>query len=337
MNDLRAGFLAEARDNLASIETACAALEREAADPEAMRAALRLLHSLKGTCGFFALDALEMAAHATETLLCELRDRRRRATPATFDAVFAGLDDIRNCLADPDTAAGDHGAAWTAPRGLPGFATRAPVWRVWRLLPALAQDLSRRLRKPIGLHFEGADVEADRRTLHALRAPLIHLVRNAADHGLERPEEREWLGKPSVGAIRLSARHDGRRIVLAVADDGRGIQVQQVRRKIVERSMASTAEAAALPDRAVLAYLFRPGFSTAAAISAVSGHGIGLDVVRTTLEEIGGTVTLDSTPGRGTRATLSLPDEAGTAPTMRPRAFTAARNAGDDPIPANAP
>jgi chemotaxis protein histidine kinase CheA len=335
MNDLRAEFLAEARDNLASIEAACAALERQATDQEALRLALRLLHSIKGTCGFFALDALETAAHATETLLCELRDRRRRATPATFDAVFAGLDEIRSCLADSDT--GGEDTAWTAPRGLPGFATRAPVWRVWRLLPALVQDLSRRLHKPIALQFEGADLEADRRTLHALRAPLIHLVRNAADHGLERPEEREWLGKPAVGTIRLAARHDGGRTVLEVADDGRGIQVQQVRRKIIERGLVSTVEAAALPDRAVLAYLFRPGFSTAAAVSAVSGHGIGLDVVRAAREEIGGTVALDAMPGRGTRATLNLPaDEAGAGPATPLRAFAAARNAGDDVILASA-
>lgn len=333
MNDLRAEFLTEACDSLAAIEAACATLERDATDQDAMRPALRMLHSIKGTCGFLGLDALETAAHTAETLLCDVRDRRRRATPATFDAVFAGLDEIRNCLAN---AAPADENAWTGPRGLPGFATRAPVWRVWRLLPALAQDLSRRLRKPISLEFDGAEVEADRRTLHVLRAPLIHLVRNAADHGLERPEEREWLGKPATGTIRLSARRDGGRIVLEVADDGRGIQVQQIRRKIVERGMASTAEAAALPDRAVFAYLFRPGFSTAAAISTVSGHGIGLDVVRATLEEVGGAVTLDSAPGRGTRARLSLPEIADTNIPARQRPAAAARNAGGETIRARA-
>lgn len=329
MNDIRAEFLAEARDNLTAIETACATLERDGADQEALGSALRLLHSIKGTCGFFALDALETAAHATETLLCELRDGRRRVTPATFDAVFAGLDEIRRCLAEGD------GPVWTGPRGLPDFAARAPVWRVWRPLPSLAQDLSRRLHKPIGLHFDGAEVEADRRTLNALRAPLIHLVRNAADHGLERPEERESLGKPVVGAIRLSARRDGGRIVLEVADDGRGIQVQRVRRRIVERGMASTAEAATLTHRAVLAHLFRPGFSTVDAISAVSGHGIGLDVVRAALEEIGGTVTLDSTPGQGTRAILCLPvAEDGAGMAGHPGIFAAAMGVGDRTAPA---
>lgn len=326
MDDLRADFLVEARDNLASIEIACAALERDAADQDALRSALRLLHSIKGTCGFFALGTLETAAHAAEELLCAVRDGRRRATGATFDAVFAGLDDIRDCLADPDAdIAADDGisARVAVPRDLPGFAARAPVWRIWRLLPALTHDLSRRLRKPIRLDFEDADVTIDRRVLHVLRAPLVHLVRNAADHGLERPQERERLGKPPVGAIQLSARRGGGRIVLEVADDGRGIQAQQVRRKIVERGMASAAEAAALPGRAVLGYLFRPGFSTATTVSAVSGHGIGLDAVHAALKEIDGTVTLDSAPGHGTRVSLSLPDEAASDPVTHPQAFAA--------------
>lgn len=300
MDELRRTFLAEARDSLIDVEQACAALARQAEAPDApLRRALRQLHSLRGTCGFFGLAALEAATREVEALLCAVRDRRRRADRATLDSVLDGIGRIHACL--PDPPAPESGAA---------PAPRAPLHDICRLLPALVRDLAGRLDKVIELRVTGSEIELDRRALDTLRAPLIQLVRNATDHSLEGAEERCRFGKPETGMLQLAIHREPGQVVLTLSDDGRGLQIAKVRRRIVELGLISMTEAAALSEAEVLDYLFRPGFSTAPAAGAVSGHGIGLDLARAALAEIGGTIALASVPGAGSRVVLTVPDDA---------------------------
>ncbi|MFC7610829.1 chemotaxis protein CheA [Teichococcus aestuarii] len=143
--------------------------------------------------------------------------------------------------------------------------------------------------------------------LELIRDPLTHMVRNCADHGLEGPEERRRAGKPEAGRILLSARQEGGRILIQIADDGRGLDLDRVRRRALERGLVTEAALAGMDDADVARFVFRPGFSTAEAVTAVSGRGVGMDVVRTNIERIGGSVDLRSSAGRGTTLTIRIP------------------------------
>jgi two-component system, chemotaxis family, sensor histidine kinase and response regulator WspE len=153
----------------------------------------------------------------------------------------------------------------------------------------------------------GESVGVDRDILEKLEAPLNHLLRNAVDHGIESPAERAAAGKPEVGTIRIEARHWAGVLTVVVADDGRGVDVEEVRRRIVERGMASESEARALEAPALLDQVFAPGFSTAAEVTEISGRGVGLDVVRSAAQEVGGSARIHSVPGRGASFHLQLP------------------------------
>jgi two-component system, chemotaxis family, sensor kinase CheA len=182
-----------------------------------------------------------------------------------------------------------------------------PIGQAWNTLSRLVRDLSRETGKPMTLVMAGQDTELDRQVLELIRAPLTHMVRNSADHGLEFPEIRQARGKPRVGAITLNARHEAGQIVIEVGDDGDGLPLERIRAQALASGLASEAELAAMPDRQILMFIFRAGFSTAAAVTAVSGRGVGMDVVRANVERIGGTIDLQSWPGRGTTFTIRVP------------------------------
>ncbi len=182
-----------------------------------------------------------------------------------------------------------------------------PVSAAWSKLPRLVRDLAGELGKRIDLTMTGGDTELDRQVLELIRDPLTHMVRNCADHGLERPEVRRAAGKPETGRILLNARHEGGRIVIEITDDGRGIDLARVRARAVERGLATDAEVAAMRDEEVARFIFRAGFSTAEAVTSVSGRGVGMDVVRSNIERIGGTVDLQSEMGRGTTVAIRIP------------------------------
>jgi two-component system chemotaxis sensor kinase CheA len=182
-----------------------------------------------------------------------------------------------------------------------------PVGNLFGKFPRMVRDLARQLGKRIELEVLGTEVELDKTILEALSDPLTHLVRNACDHGIEPAAQRRQAGKPEEGRIVLSARHLGGRIAIEVRDDGRGIDAAAVRRKALEQGLRSPAELARLGDREVLALILLPGFSTAREVTDVSGRGVGMDVVKTNLDQLGGTLEIDSAPGRGTTFTLHLP------------------------------
>lgn len=182
-----------------------------------------------------------------------------------------------------------------------------PVSHVFSRFPRLVRDLARGLGKRVRLDLEGQETELDKSLLEAIRDPLTHAVRNAIDHGIEPPEKRAVLGKLAEGVVRLRAYHEGSHVMVEVQDDGSGMDIERIREKAVERQLVPPARAEQMSDREILQLIFLPGFSTAAAVTNVSGRGVGMDVVRTNVEKIGGKVEVDSRPGEGTILRLRIP------------------------------
>jgi two-component system chemotaxis sensor kinase CheA len=171
----------------------------------------------------------------------------------------------------------------------------------------LVRDLSRDLGKSIELRMLGAETEIDRQVLELVRDPLTHMVRNSADHGLETVAERRAAGKPDTGTVTLTAFHEGGHITIEISDDGRGLPVERIRQKILSKGLATEAELAGMSDTTVQRHIFHAGFSTAAQVTSVSGRGVGMDVVKTNIEQIGGTIELSSQPNTGTKFTINIP------------------------------
>jgi two-component system, chemotaxis family, sensor kinase CheA len=182
-----------------------------------------------------------------------------------------------------------------------------PVEAVFLRLPRLVRDLSAKLGKEVDLDLVGQDTELDRTVVDALGDPLVHLVRNALDHGFETPAEREAAGKPAAGALRISARHSGGNVVISVADDGRGVDPAVVAATAVRRGLLTPEQAEGLEPARAIDLLFASGFSTREAASDVSGRGVGMDAVRAKVREVGGEVWMTSEPGQGTVAQIRLP------------------------------
>jgi len=182
-----------------------------------------------------------------------------------------------------------------------------PIGNAWQKLPRIVRDLSAELGKPIELEMHGAETELDRQVLDLIKDPLTHMVRNAADHGLETPAQRRSAGKPEHGMIRLSARHEGGHIIIEVADDGRGLATERIRAKAIANGLVSEAEIDKLSEAQIHKFIFAPGFSTAEKVTSVSGRGVGMDVVRANIDQIGGTIDVKSIVGRGTGITVKIP------------------------------
>ena len=182
-----------------------------------------------------------------------------------------------------------------------------PVDVVFLRFPRLIRDLANKLEKEVKLELVGSDTELDRTVVDALGDPLVHLVRNAVDHGLEAPEARLAAGKSRHGTIEITARHAGGSVVIEVRDDGNGIDPGAIARKAVSLGMIDEDTAAAIDLRGAVELLFTPGFSTAETTSDISGRGVGMDAVREKIRQLGGEVVIDSTPGRGTLAQIRLP------------------------------
>lgn len=191
-----------------------------------------------------------------------------------------------------------------------------PIANVFNKFPRLVRDLARKAGKQIELVMRGEDTELDRSVIEEISDPLIHLLRNSVDHGLEAPAERVAAGKPERGVIRLSARHEQGRIIITVEDDGRGIDTQAVRGKAVERGLLTRADAEALSEADAVDLIFASGLSTAEVISDISGRGVGMDIVRTNIERLNGSIQVETWPGRGTRFQIILPLTLAIVPTL---------------------
>jgi len=182
-----------------------------------------------------------------------------------------------------------------------------PVSNVFSKMPRMVRDLAQSLDRRVCLQMEGQETELDKSLLEAIKDPLTHAVRNSLDHGIEPPSVREAAGKDPEGTLRLRAMQEGSHVIIEVADDGAGIAVERVREKAIERGLISAERAALLSERELLQLIFLPGFSTAKQVTNVSGRGVGMDVVRTNVEKIGGKVEIDSRAGKGTTLRLRIP------------------------------
>ncbi len=393
MDDLLKEFLTETIESLAALDSALVQLEKSA-DPASLQSIFRVFHTIKGTCGFFALPRLERIAHAAENVLGRLRDGELEAGPDVVSAIFLAIDRIKETLSalaengaeprgdDRDLVArlealGKNSPAAAADEPEPHAISPArdlavasetirvnvdlldqlmttaselvltrnqllqvlrsemrgafaaplqrlsqvttelqetvmrarmqPIGNVWSKLPRLVREVSRELGKTIELDMRGSDTELDRQVLELIRDPITHMVRNAADHGIEAPEERARAGKAALGRISVDAFHEGGHVVIEVADDGRGFALDRIKARAIALGLASEADLAALTEREIRDFVFRPGFSTAESVTSISGRGVGLDVVRANLERLGGTIEIDSVAGRGTTFKIVLP------------------------------
>lgn len=416
MDDLLRDFLTETGEHIDVVDAELVRLESEPDNAAILRNIFRLVHTIKGTCGFLGLPRLEALAHAAETLMGQFRD----GAPVTTEAValiLATIDRIKVILselerqasepkgddldliaeltqmAQPDAvlSASRVGAAArldvaalpteAPPETLPRSASppaaalddagqkaqsvrvnldtlehlmtmvselvltrnqlldiarrhddsaysvplqrlshvtaelqegimktrMQPIGTIWQKLPRVVRDVCAELGRAIDLVTIGAETELDRQVLELIKDPLTHMVRNAADHGIEAPAERRRLGKPERGTIRLAASHEGGTITIEVSDDGRGLDVAAIRRQVLQRGIATEAELDRLTDAQLIRYIFHPGFSTASSVTAISGRGVGMDVVKTNIEVIGGVIDISSEAGKGTTFAIKIP------------------------------
>lgn len=410
-------FLVESHENLSRLDQELVELENHPKDTELLASIFRTIHTIKGTCGFFAFSTLEQITHQAENLLSQLRDGKRNLTPALTSLILDTVDATRKVLASIE-ASGEEGSdrfeelterlriAAQSPQHVenesgPGPAAACPAERhgevgppelaeekkieesglkssptadanirvdvglldklmdlvgelvltrnqilqfnaeredaalnatsqrlnlittelqervmktrmqpigmVWNKLPRVVRDMAVALGKQIRLEMVGADTELDRTIIEAIKDPLVHLVRNSCDHGIEPPDVRTSAGKPPYGRLTLRAYHEGGQVNIEIGDDGAGIDVARVKQKAVEKGILRPEQAEKLCEREALNLLFQPGFSTAQTVTNVSGRGVGMDVVRSNIEKIGGLVDICNRPGEGATVKLKIP------------------------------
>jgi two-component system chemotaxis sensor kinase CheA len=466
MDDLLREFLTESNESLSVLDSELVKLEQNPNDPELLGNIFRLVHTIKGTCGFLGLPRLESVAHASENVLGKVRDGELVITPPAVSLILESLDRIKSLLntleqteaepagddsdltgrlnalanggvapaptshaeeaakveftpvagkaepvvpvAEPVATKVEPVAAKVEPAPAPvaevaapaveevvaeleaavtaakkpaadakdapaankesGVAAQTirvhvdllenlmtmvselvltrnqllqilrgqkdsdfaaplqrlnhvtselqegvmktrmqPIGNAWAKLPRMVRDLAHELNKKIDLQMIGADTELDRQVLELIKDPLTHLVRNCADHGLEKPADRRKAGKNEIGRVTLNAFHEGGHIIIEISDDGRGLAVDKIKAKALQNGLATEAELAGMSDQQIHQFIFRAGFSTAAQITNVSGRGVGMDVVRTNIEKIGGTVELRSAQNKGTAFVIKIP------------------------------
>ena len=191
-----------------------------------------------------------------------------------------------------------------------------PIKKVFGRFPRVVRDLARNLKKEISLELQGEETDLDKNLVEALADPLVHLVRNAVDHGIESPAQREAVGKPRVGTVMLTAEQEGDHILLMIQDDGKGMNPDSLRNVAVQKGLMDTETAARLENKECFNLIFAPGFSTKQEISDVSGRGVGMDVVKTRIEQLNGTVEIDSEEGRGSIIRIQVPLTLAIMPTL---------------------
>lgn len=459
MDDLITEFLTETNESLGELDLDLVKLEQNPNDKELLSNIFRLMHTIKGTCGFLGLPRLEKVAHHAENIMGRFRDGELEVTPEYVTLIFESLDRIKeimsgleengeepqgddtglierldavyegrepgttnntvpeaNGLAEdaaltdtiiPEEEPDEHGFVPVRAPSHPGFANGSakpqandtppapapapavtnsaaaedgpasktsnvaaqslrvsvdvledlmtmvselvltrnqllqilrtmkdtefdaplqrlnhvvsdlqegvmktrmqPIGNAWSKLPRIIRDLSMELGKKIDLKMTGQDTELDRQVLEMIKDPLTHMVRNSADHGIEMPAERAAAGKSEMGTVWLNAYHEGGHIIIEIKDDGKGLNTDRIKDKILNNGLASMEELDGMSPQQIHQFIFKPGFSTAEQVTAVSGRGVGMDVVRTNIEKIGGSIELLSKEGQGSTFLIKIP------------------------------
>lgn len=422
MDDLIGEFLVETNENIGELDNDLILLEQDPGNAGLLSKIFRIMHTIKGTCGFLDLPRLGSVAHKSEDLLGLFRDGALTPTTDNISLILESLDKIKWIIGEleatgkepagsdevliqkleaacgseaiehsqnannddlfpdegtdedslallssaqepdahaPTPASGAHNAASVAQSlrvsvdvledlmtmvselvltrnqllqvsrsqedsGLSTALQRLnhivselqegvmktrmqPVGNAWSKLPRIIRDISNDLGKKIELEMLGQETELDRQVLDLIKDPLTHMVRNSADHGIEKPEDRLKVGKPETGKIRLNSYHEGGHIIIEISDDGRGLPMEKIKQKIITNKLASESELANMPEQQIQQFIFHAGFSTADQVTSVSGRGVGMDVVRSNIEKIGGSVELLSVEGQGTNFMIKIP------------------------------
>lgn len=427
MDDLIQEFLVETTESLNALDVDIVKLEQHPDDKNLISRIFRLVHTVKGTCGFLGLPRLERIAHHAENVLGRYREGSLSPNPASVSIVLKSFDRIKLIVSEiastgmepvgddselitrldaiyegKELPATDAPAAAVAPAETPAPATPAPteapaavetqtalvkaevenapatasvsvedkslrvnvevlenlmtmvselvltrnqllqilrtqndssfkaplqrlnlvvselqegvmqtrmqpVGNAWGKLPRIVRDISVELGKKINLDMRGSETELDRQVLELIKDPLTHMVRNSGDHGIETPKERIAAGKPEEGTILLNAFHEGGHIIIEISDDGRGLSMEKIRKKILEKKLATEEQLKNMSEQQIQQFIFAAGFSTAEKVTSVSGRGVGMDVVRTNIEKIGGTIEMKSVLGKGTLFTIKIP------------------------------
>lgn len=294
-------------DNDATLIDAMLAFLPDKGTPAIPAAAIRQLHRDEPR------EAIDEAASASKT-------RTVRVSLTLLDKLMNGISDLvlaRNEVSrqlrrvgsdnEIDQAFGRLSSTVAEMRDAIGMMRMQHIDRLFSTLPRLLRDICIELGKQIELTVEGSEVEVDREMVEALRDPLTHILRNAADHGIEDPEQRRSVGKDPVGHIRVVARQSGNQILIEISDDGRGIDVEKLGQRAIARKLLTSSQWQNMPERAKLETIFAPGLSTAEAVTSISGRGVGMDVVRTNMHAIGGSIDLENNEGQGLKITLRLP------------------------------
>lgn len=233
-----------------------------------------------------------------------LQKNRVAAITRRVGAIEVVPRDLRDALAqgasDLDRVCGDLQLAVMRTR-------MQPLDKLFGRYPRLIRDLSRSTNKKLRLVIEGGDTEVDKSVIEQLGDPLVHILRNSSDHGIETPEARRAAGKDETGTITLRARHEGEHVLVEISDNGRGLDRERILKRAVERGLCTPEEGAAMTDQQAFAFIFAPGFSTAEQVTDLSGRGVGMDVVRTNIEKVKGTITLRSKQGEGTTVSIAIP------------------------------
>lgn len=438
MDDLIAEFLTETTESLADLDADLVSLEQNPNDKDLLSQIFRVMHTVKGTCGFLGLSRLEKVAHHAEDVLSLFRDGELEVTPDYVTVIFESIDRIKLIVegieqtgsepegddselisklksiyeksdradigsaedleaafaqaeADSDgeesMEQGESSGAEDIPdqsgvsvqesgkaEGVVSTQQKSnvsnqslrvnvdvlenlmtmvselvltrnqllqilknqsdsefgnslhrlnhivsdlqegvmktrmqPIGNAWAKLPRIIRDISMELGKKIELEMLGQETELDRQVLELIKDPLTHMVRNSADHGVEAPDVRVAAGKAETGKIRLNSFHQGGHIIIEIADDGKGLAVDKIKQKVLANGLATEEELEEMSPQQIQQFIFKAGFSTAEQITSVSGRGVGMDVVRTNIEKIGGSVELNSVEGKGTTFTIKIP------------------------------
>jgi two-component system, chemotaxis family, sensor kinase CheA len=444
MDDLIAEFITETNESLQELDTDLIKLEQNPNDKDLISKIFRLMHTIKGTCGFLGLPRLETVAHRAENVMGRFRDGDLSVTPAYVSLILESLDRVRSLLGhieshgtEPDgsdtdliakldavyegrdgaqavthslpempiipagreatleeldaifaatpvlpaqispvqevTVAKDDAkeASETKESALANQTLRVnvdvlenlmtmvselvltrnqllqisravrpenskdknsytgplqrlnhvvsdlqdgvmktrmqPIGNAWAKLPRIIRDLSQELKKKIDLVMIGQETELDRQVLEMIKDPLTHMIRNSGDHGIEIPADRVKAGKPETGTITLKAFHEGGHIIIQIIDDGKGLPMAKIKQKIIQNGLATESELAGMSTQQIQQFIFKAGFSTADKVTSVSGRGVGMDVVRTNIEKIGGSIELQSVEGKGSTFTIKIP------------------------------
>ena len=267
-----------------------AVANRKAATPEgSIRVGVRVLDRLMNLAGELVLSRNQLMRTIVNS----------SGRTAALDSIAAGLDQVTTELQETI------------------MQTRMqPIGNVFGKFPRVIRDLSNQLGKQVRLDMDGNEVEVDKTIVEAIADPLTHLIRNSVDHGVETPEVRRAAGKPEEGLVKLRASHQAGKVVIEIVDDGAGMDPAKLRQKALEKGIITAEKAESMSTRESLSLIFAPGFSTAAQVTDVSGRGVGMDVVRTNIEKLGGSVELDSTLGKGSSIRITLPLTLAIVPSM---------------------